>query len=156
MTGYNPMNDDLNHAPMGGGVPRSGPTFSFQPSPVASSKGWPQAARWLSVLVAALLWLTFVYGLSLQALRESHRIAKDDLARLLQTAKPEVPEVLDAFDHATEQILFSVLAPHLVLTLSAFFFVAHLAAAERRLKVVECSLRALRDVVIGVEGVPLR
>ena len=141
---------------MGGRVPRSGPTFSFQPSPVTSTKGWPHAVGWLSALVAALLWLMLVYGLSLQALRESHRIAKDDLAHLLQTVKPDVPEVLDTFDHATEQILFSVLAPHLVLTLSAFFFVAHLAAVKRRLNAAECSIRALRDVVLGVNGVPLR
>ncbi len=111
---------------------------------------------WLATLVAILLWITLIYGSSVHALRGSHRIAKDDLVHLLQTAKPEVPGILDAFDRATEHILFSVLAPQMILTVSVFFFIAHLVSVKRRLNAAERNIQILRDVVSGIDGVPLR
>ena len=108
------------------------------------------------MLAATLLWLTVVYGLSLQGLRGSHRIAEEALIRLLQTAKPDVPRVLNTFDRTTEQILFSMLAPQLVLTGAAFFFVAHLAALKQRLNAAERDIQVMRDMVPSVNGASRR
>ena len=133
-------------------------TGSLHP-PVASPLaigGGSRTVRWLPALTAALLWLTLVYGLPLQTLRESRRIAKDELVHLLQTGKPDTPTVLDAFDRATEQVLFSVAGPYFILGVAMLFVVGHLVALKQRLHAAERNLQTLRDVVLGVDGVPLR
>ena len=150
------MNDDLNHLPMRGDPSDAARSPRRLMDHAASSRGWPHAVRWLPRLVAALLWLTLVYGLPLQTLRESRRIAKDELAHLLQTDRPDTPAILDAFDRATEQVLFSVAAPYFILGLATVFITAHLAATKRRLYAAERNIQTLRDVVLGVDGISLR
>ena len=155
-SGFNNMDDDLNQVSLDGEASEAAPAPSHHVTVVAVSNGWLRPIRWLQALMAALLWLTLVYGLPLQTLRESRRIAKDELARLLQTGKPDTPAVMDAFDRATEQVLFSVAGPYFILGVSMLFLVAHLVTIKRRLDAAERNIRTLRDVVLGVDGVPLR
>ena len=151
------MKDDLNHAATDAGSPSAMPTShdGFGAAPLARMWRLP-VARWLPALMAALLWLMLVYGLPLLTLRQSRRIARDELAHLLQTGRPDAPTILDAFDRATEQVLFSAAGPYFVLGVSMLFLVAHLVTVKRRLNVAERNIQVLRDVVLGVEGVPLR
>lgn len=120
------------------------------------SHGWPRVDRWLPALMAGVLWLLLVYGLPLHTLRESRRIAKEELAHLLQMERPDTPSILDAFDRATEQVLFSAAGPYFILGVATLFLVAHLVAVKRRLHVAERNIQTLRDVVLGVDGFPLR
>ncbi len=120
------------------------------------SKGWSRPDRWLPTLLAATLWLVLVYGLPLHTLRESRLLARQELIHLLQTERPDTPSILEAFDRATEQVLFSVAGPYFILGIATLFLVAHLVAVKRRLNAAERGIQTLRDVVLGVDGVPLK
>lgn len=106
--------------------------------------------------MAALLWFVLVYLLPLHTLRESRQIARTELTHLLQTDRPNTPAILDAFDRATEQVLFSAAGPYFILGISTLFVIAHLVGVKRRLNTAERNIQTLRDVVLGVDGVPLR
>ena len=111
-------------------------------------------SRRLPALTASALWFVFVYFLPLHTLRESRQVARVELTHLLQTERPDTPSILDAFDRATEQVLFSVAGPYFILGVSTLFLVAHLVALKRRLDVAERRIQTLRDVVLGVDEVP--
>ncbi len=114
------------------------------------------AKRWLPAWLAAVFWFVLVYLLPLYALRESRRTARMELTQLLQTGRPDTPAALRAFDQATEQVLFSAAGPCFILGIATFFVIAHLVAVKRRLHAAERNIQTLRDVVLGVDGVPLR
>ena len=107
-------------------------------------------------MAAAMLWILLVYGLPLQSLREARRLARVELTHLLQTDRPDTVAILDAFDQATERILFSAAGPYFILAAATVFLIAHLVAVKRRLDTAERDIRVLRDVVLGVDGIPLK
>ena len=108
------------------------------------------------MFVGALLWIGIVYGLPLRNLRETRQLARTELTHLLQTDKPDRAAILDAFDRATEQILFSASGPYFILAVATLFLIANLVMLKRRLSVAERNIQVLRDVVLGVEEIPLR
>lgn len=120
------------------------------------SRRWLNFYRWLMTSGLALLWVTLVYGLPLQSLREARRLLRVELTHLLQTDKPDTAAILDAFDRATEQILFSAAGPYFILAVATVFLVAHLVAVKRRLNAAERDIRMLRDVVSGVDGISFK
>ncbi len=71
--------------------------------------------RRLPSLMAALLWFVLVYILPLNTLRASRQTVRIELIHLLQTDRPDMPASLDAFDRATEQVLFSAAGPYFIL-----------------------------------------
>ena len=107
--------------------------------------------RWLAGLLAALLWLSMVYGLPLRGLRAARDRERAELTHLLRADKPDTAAVLGTFDYATEEIVFSATGPYLILAVATVFLLAHLAGIKRRLHVAERSVRALQDVVRRVE-----
>ncbi len=106
--------------------------------------------------MVVLLWFVCVYVLPLHTLRESRLTARVELTRLLQADRPNIPATLEAFDRATEQVLFSAAGPYFILGVATLFVIAHLAVVKRRLNAAERDIQVLRDVVRGVDGVPLR
>ena len=132
----------------------------------ASSNGTPRqlarsvlptfAGGWLPSLMAAICWFVLVYVLPLHTLRASRLTARTELTHLLQTDRPNTPAVLEAFDRATEQVLFSAAGPYFILGISTLFVIAHLVAVKRRLNAAERNIQTLRGAVLGVDGVPLR
>ena len=150
------MNNGSNHASFPKGSP--GSTLPpCRPRTDAVSRGeWLRTARWLSPLTAGAFWLLLIYALPLHTLRESRRIARDELVRLLQTKQPDTPAILDSFDRATEMILFSAVGPYFLLGVATMLLAAHLITLRRKLEAAERNIQVLRDVVLGVDGVSLR
>ena len=107
--------------------------------------------RWLAGLLAALLWLSMVYGLPLRSLRAARDRERVEVTHLLQADKPDTAAILGAFDYATGEIIFSATGPYLIVAVATVFLIAHLVGIKRRLHVTERSLQALQDVVRRVE-----
>ena len=97
-----------------------------------------------------------VYVLPLHTLRKSRLTVRMELTHLLQADKPNTPVILEAFDRATEQVLFSAAGPYFILGLSTLFVIAHLVAVKRRLNRAERNIRTLQSVVLGADRVLLR
>ena len=112
--------------------------------------------RWLPRVVAGLLWIGVVYGLPLLSLREARQVSRVQLADLIRTRKPDVAAILDAFDHATENVLFAASGPYLILAITSLFIIAHLVGMKRRLDAAERNIQVLRDVALGVDGISLK
>ncbi len=106
--------------------------------------------------MVAMLWFVLVYVLPLHTLRASRQIARVELTHLLQADRPDAPAILDAFDRATEQVLFSAAGPYFILGIATLFVIAHLVAVKRRLHTAERNIQTLRDVILGVDEIPLR
>ena len=124
---------------------------------------WPMTSnwylrlyRWWLMFVVALLWVGLVYGLPLHSLREARQISRVELARLIHADKPDPATILDAFDRATERILFSASGPYLILACTTVFLITHLVTVKRRLDAAERNIQMLRDVILGVDGTLLR
>ena len=112
--------------------------------------------RWLPGVVAGLLWIGVVYGLPLLSLREARQVSRAQLTNLIQTGKPDVAGILDAFDHATENVLFAASGPYLILAMTSLFIIAQLVGAKRRLDAAERNIQVLRDVALGIDGISLK
>ena len=119
------------------------------PSPRSADRS--RIYRWLAGLLAALLWLSMIYGLPLRSLRAARDRERMELTYLLQADKPDTAAVLGAFDHATEEIIFSTTGPYLIVAVATVFLIAHLVGIKRRLNVTERSIQALQDIVRRVE-----
>ncbi len=100
--------------------------------------------------------MILAYSLSLQSLRVARQLDREELTRLLQTDKPEAAAIIEAFDQVTERILFSAAGPCFILAAATIFLIAQLVAVKRRLDTAERDIRVLRDVVLGVDGIPLK
>ena len=119
--------------------------------------GYPLCVyRWLAGLLAAMLWLSMVYGLPLRSLHAARDRERVELTHLLQVNKPDTAAVLGAFDHATEEIIFSATGPYLILAIATVFLSAHLVGIKRRLSAAERSIQALQDAFRQVERVTLK
>ncbi len=106
--------------------------------------------------MVAVLWFVLVYALPLHTLRESRQTARGELTHLLQADRPDTPAILEAFDRATEQVLFSAAGPYFILGVATLFVIAHLVAVKRRLNAAERNIQTLRDAILGVDGISLR
>ena len=116
---------------------------------------WVHVCRWYAGLVVALLWLSMVYGLPLRSLRAARDRERAEVIHLLQANKPDTRAILGAFDHATEQIVFSATGAYLILAVATVLLIAHLVRIKRRLNALERSIRALQDVARGGKRVIL-
>ena len=150
------MNDYSNRAEVRRTPSNGTPTQRAHFVLPAFSGEWLRVGRWLPSLLAAVCWFLLVYVLPLHTLRESRVTTRTELTHLLQTDKPNTPAILEAFDRATEQVLFSAAGPYFILGMSTLFVIAHLVAVKRRLNAAERDIQTLRGVVPGVDGVPLR
>ena len=112
---------------------------------------WRGLCQALPALLVVMLWFVFVYVLPLQALRSSRQAARAELTHLLQTDPPNTPAILEAFDRATEQVLFSAATPYFILGLATLFLTAQLTILKRRLHTAEHNIQYLREVVFGVD-----
>lgn len=112
--------------------------------------------RWLPGVVAGLLWIGVVYELPLLSLRDARQISRAQLANLVHTGKPDAAAILDAFDRATENVLFAASGPYLILAITSLFVIAHLVGVKRRLDAAERNIQVLRDIALGVDGISLK
>ena len=141
-----PTHERVIHAPF----PEESTGRQRTASPERSGDRW-RVYRWLAGLLAAILWLSMVYGLPLRSLRAARDRERAELTHLLQADKPDTAAVLGAFDYATEEIIFSATGPYLILAVATVFLIAHLVGIKRRLNVAERSIQALQDVARGME-----
>lgn len=116
---------------------------------------WRGFCQALPALLVVTLWFVTACVLPLKTLRESRHGVRLELTHLLQTNRPDVPAVLETFGRATEQVLLSASGPYFILGLSTLFLIAHLTLVKRRLRLAERNIQTLRDVVFGVNGIPL-
>ncbi len=150
------MNDQPNRAGMRYPPSNGAPTKHTLSALPMFPKRWLRVDCWLPLLIAAMVWFVLVYFLPLHTLRKSRLTARTELTHLLQTDKPSTPAILEAFDRATEQVLFSAAGPYFILGIATLFVISHLVAVKRRLNTAERNIQTLRDVVLGVDGVPRR
>ena len=150
------MNHRISHLKLGDGSADAAPGVRASVKGSGTPGLYTRLSRWWLMLMATLFWLGMVYGLPLHSLREARQVSRVELARLIHAGKPDPAAILDAFDRATERILFSASGPYLILACATIFLVAHLVAVKRRLDAAERHIQTLRDVILGVDGTPLR
>ena len=135
--------------------------MNLAPAPFARTSSplmprlWQRFCGTLPALLVVALWFVFAYVLPLHSLRESRQTIRLELTHLFQTDRPDVPTILEAFDRATEQVLLSASVPYFILGLATLFLIAHLTLVKRRLHLAERNIECLREVMRGVDGMPL-
>ncbi len=84
-----------------------------------------------TILVVAVLWLTFACGLPLYQLHEARRQAHDDLQHVLTADKPDPAGVIAAFDRSNQDIDAAASGPCLILALTIIFLVNQMFRLKR-------------------------
>ncbi len=107
------------------------------------------------ILIGAIFWLAFACGSQRYQLREAIHQSHQNLQQLLGADQPDRAGVIAAFERANRN-LDAASGPYLILWVGMLFLLVHLVAVKRRLAAAERTLQALRDVVLGVDGVSLR
>ena len=120
-------------------------------APLGSHEGRLRLNRRVLVALSVLIGVVLVYCLHSYKLRETRRISRAELLRVLPAEKPGTADILAAFDRSTEDIFFAAAGPYFILTVAVVFLTGQLLGVKRRLDKTERLLHARRGPAFGMD-----